>query len=30
MKGRTFRAGETIELDATLKKVSDEWLIDNF
>ena len=30
IKSRTFRAGETIELDATLKKVGDEWPIDNF
>jgi len=29
-KGGTFHAGETMELDATLKKVGDKWLIDNF
>lgn len=30
MKGHTFSTGDTMELDATLKKSGDDWLIDNF
>ncbi len=30
MKGHTFLAGDTLELDATLKQIEDKWLIDNF
>jgi RNA polymerase sigma factor (sigma-70 family) len=30
IEGHTFRAGQTMELDATLKKSGDSWLIDNF
>ena len=28
--GHTFRAGDTYNLDATLRKSGDSWLIDNF
>jgi len=28
MEGQTFRAGDTFELDATLRKSADSWLID--
>ena len=30
MEGHTFRAGDTWELDATLRPSGDSWLIDNF
>jgi len=30
MEGHTFRAGDTWELDATLRQSGDSWLIDNF
>jgi len=30
IEGHTFRAGDTIELDSTLRKSGDSWLIDNF
>jgi hypothetical protein len=30
MSGQTFRAGDTFNLDATLRKSGDSWLIDNF
>lgn len=30
MEGHTFRAGDTMELDATLRQSGDSWLIDNF
>jgi len=29
-QGQTFRAGDTFNLDATLRKSGDSWLIDNF
>ena len=28
--GQTFRAGDTLKLDATLRKSGDLWLIDGF